>query len=163
MDYGPHYDTRNDTERAQALPKDFGHDNPEVIRLIEVRDAIELESKAVQKQYSEFDLWRCGLLGQQQHIHNQITEIDRQRPQLLADVFAGDGDFTRDDESQQTRADLAKQLERIKLAWPLLDTSRKQLEQKSQAAHQKYSLACQAVDALLAKLRLDHVAAMRGK
>lgn len=163
MNYPDHYDTRNDTERAQALPKDFGYDNPEVIRLKEARDAIELESKAIQKQYYEFDAWRCGLIGKQEQIHNQITEIDRQRPPLLADIFAGDGDFTRDDETQQARANLAKQLERIKLAYPLLDTSRKQLEQKQHAANHKYSFACQAVDALLAKLRLDYVAAMRGR
>ena len=161
MDYAPHYDTRNDTQRAEALPKSFGHDNPEVIRLMEIRDAAAKDHKAEFNLFSEFDHWRCNLAVEIEQCYCQIVEIDRRRPQHLVDLFIAGGDFAKDDEEQQRRAELEKQVERYKLAQPLLANKRANLEQRTQEVHRRHSKACQDVDALLARLRLDHVTEMR--
>jgi len=83
------------------------------------------------------------------------------RPQRLVDLLIAGGDFAKDEEEQQRRAELEKQVELYKLAQPLLTNKRANLEQRTQEVHRRYSKACHDVDALLARLRLDHVAEMR--
>ncbi len=157
MNYGTSYDTRSDAERAEDLPRDFGYDNPEVIRLIEIRDAADQAVKADGKNYSEFDAFRCSLIGKQGGIHWQISVIDQQRAQLLADIFMGDGDFTKDNEAQQCRANLVKENERIELAYPVLMSTRQKLIDQSGVIKKRYSKACRDVEDLVRKLRVDHI------
>jgi len=161
MEYGAHYDTRNDTQRAEDLPKDFGHDNPEVIRLMGIREEAGKESNEEARKFSEFDVFRCGLLGETDDCYNRISTIDQQRPRLLADLFIAGGDFAKDDEEQKTRAELEKTIERYKLAEPVLNNELQKRRQHLQEVQRRCSLASQDVDALLAKLRIEHVAAMR--
>jgi hypothetical protein len=156
------YDIRSNAERADDLPKNFGYDNPEVVRLIEIRDAVDQEVKADEKKFYEFDTLRCGIIGKQDGIHWQISVIDQQRPQLLADIFMGDGDLTKDDEAQQCRANLVKESERFKLASPVMQTTRQKLIDQSTVIKNRYSKACRDVDDLVRKLRVDHMTAMRG-
>lgn len=159
--YEPEYDTRSESVRADALPASFGRDDPEVIRLAKIRDDIEAESKAINKRFGEFDEWRCGIVEQIERMHCEIVEIDRRRPQLLADLLIAGGDFGADDELMQRKADLQKQLERFKLAQPLLGNQRSNLEQLRQDGHQSFYTACQAVDAKLAELRMAHIVSLR--
>lgn len=159
--YPAEYDTRSESQRADALPPTFGHDDPEVIRLIKVRDDVHEQSKVVATRFQKFDEWRCGFYANLEKVSCEIVEIDRRRPQLLADLFiAGDG-FAQDDEQQQRRADLQKEVERHKLAGPLLSNSRQSLEMQRQEWHGKYSKACQDVDAKLAEIRLAHIVSQR--
>ena len=155
--YAPEYDMADETTRADRLPKDFGNDHPEVIRLKAIRAEREKELKDLQKMFSDFDSWRCERIGEIDRAACEIAEIDRRRPQLLADIFMGDRDFTPDDEAQDRRAELQVNIDRLNLAMPLLNNQRRNQEDQVQAAHRRYSLACQDVDALLAKLRLEHV------
>lgn len=161
INYPAEYDTRSESQRADALPPTFGHDDPEVIRLVRIRDEVQEQSKGITTRFQQFDEWRCGFYANLEKISCEIVEIDRRRPQLLADLFiAGEG-FERDDEQQQRRADLQKEVERHKLAGPLLSNSRQSLEQQSQEGHRKYSKACQDVDAKLAEIRMAHIVSQR--
>ncbi|MER2539923.1 MAG: hypothetical protein ABTQ26_11845 [Azonexus sp.] len=162
MNYGPSYDNCSDDELAEELPRDFGYDNPEVIRLIEIRDAADQEVKADEKKFYEFDILRCEIISKQDGIHWQISTIDQQRPQLLADIFMGDGDFTKDDEAQQCRANLVKENERFKLAYTVMLTTRQKIVDQSTVIKKRYSKACRDVDDLIRKLRVDHMTALRG-
>ena len=162
MTYGPSYGTGSDAERAEDFPKSFGYDNQEVIRLIEIRDAIDQEVKADEKKFYDFDALRCGIIGKQDGIHWQISVIDQQRPQLLTDIFMGDGDFTKDDEAQQCRANLVKEIERFKLALPVLMRTRQNLVDQSTVIKNRYSKACRDVEDLIRKLRVDHMTGLRG-
>lgn len=159
--YPAEYDTRSESQRADALPPTFGHDDPEVIRLMKVRDDVLEQSKAIATRFHQFDEWRCGLYIDLEKISCEIVEIDRRRPQLLAEQFiAGEG-FAQDDEQQQRRADLQKQVERHKLAGPLLSNSWQSLEQQSQEEHRRYYKACQDVDTKLAEIRMAHIVSQR--
>lgn len=159
--YPAEYDTRSESQRADALPPTFGHDDPEVIRLMKVRDDVHEQSKVITARFQKFDEWRCGFYADLENISTDIVEIDRRRPQLLADLFiAGEG-FAQDDEQQQHRADLQKQVERHKLAAPLLANARQSLEQQSQEGYLRYSKAYQDVDAKLAEIRMAHIVSQR--
>lgn len=159
--YPAEYDTRSESQRADALPPTFGHDDPEVIRMMKVRDEVHEQSKVIATRFQKFDEWRCGFYVALEKISTDIVEIDRRRPQLLADLFiAGEG-FAQDDEQQERRAELQKQLERHNLAGPLLSNSRQSLEQHSQEGHRRYSKACQDVDAKLAEIRMAHIVSQR--
>jgi hypothetical protein len=155
--YAPEYDMADETTRADRLPKDFGNDHPDVIRLKAVRAEREKEANDLQKMFSDFDSWRFERIGELERAACEIAEIDRRRPQLLADIFSGDRDFTPDDEAQDRRAELQVQIDRFNLAMPLLNNQRVNKQDQVQAAHQRLYLACQDVDALLAKLRQEHV------
>lgn len=155
--YAPAYDTADDTTRAERLPSDFGHDNPEVIRLTAIRDDLRKELADIQKTAYDFNNLKIGLIGELDQAACEIAEIDRRRPQQLAAIFSGDGDFTPDDEAQKRRAELQLRVERINLVISLLENQSRNLKDKVHAVHFRHHSACHDVDVLLAKLRLAHV------
>lgn len=75
--YPAEYDTRSESQRADALPPTFGHDDPEVIRLMKVRDEVHEQSKVIATRFQKFDEWRCGFFADLEKISTDIVEIDR--------------------------------------------------------------------------------------